>query len=213
VPSHTMPEDDDKKGSPARSPRSRSRGDKKEPRKKSDDRMSKEDFEKLGNGMKESALLAEQSVQKTCGGTELSEMSLEILQIALKSGRLDFSRRGLNEDDFVKVIKTIGIMAKMKELQPQRTSVLPVTEVDFTGVPLLNESPTDPNLRAIWDAKRRAQTLQLAVQFIRVSTNAKIVKMDDCNLSGTTHDRQDLIEQEVIRLVKKFGIGSGKEIR
>lgn len=158
-------------------------------------------------------LLSNQSIVTTTGSDALARDALDILEDALSTGKLKFSGKDFSEESFVKSLKSVGIYVKLKGLLPHRSSVLSVEEVDVSHIPLYNEVPDDAGLIARWDAKRRAQTLQAAVQFVRVSTAAKIVRLENCNLQGTTHDREDLIEQEVIRLVKKFGFGSGKDAR
>merc|ERR1719436_178657 len=106
----------------------------------------------------------------------------------------------------MRIIKAVGIISKMQGLLPRRTSVLPITEVDVSGNNLLTLTPHPftgtPELSA-----KSLQPLQLTVQFVRVSTDAKVVRMENCNLQGTTHDKDDKVEQEVIRLVNKFGPG------
>merc|ERR1719464_2483726 len=83
-------------------------------------------------------------------------------------------------------------------------------EVDLSGNGLVTLTPHavtgTPEV-----SQRSLQPLQLTVQFVRVSTDAKVIRLDNCNLQGTSHDKDDKIEQEVIRLVKKFG--AGKEAR
>lgn len=152
-------------------------------------------------------ILVDDSLLKVCGNShEVAEDSLAVLNQALESGKLSLADRKLSDESFMRAIKAIGIIAKLKNLLPKRTSVLPITEVDIGGNTLLTLTPHPltgtPELSA-----KSLQPLQLTVQFVRVSTDAKVVRLDGCNLQGTSHDKDDKVEQEVIRLVKKFGAG------
>eukprot|EP00928_Gymnodinium_smaydae_P043040 TRINITY_DN28926_c2_g1_i1.p1 TRINITY_DN28926_c2_g1~~TRINITY_DN28926_c2_g1_i1.p1 ORF type:complete len:475 (+),score=70.89 TRINITY_DN28926_c2_g1_i1:53-1477(+) len=158
-------------------------------------------------------LLAHYSVKTTSGSDELAQLSLKKLGEAVDHGKLVLADNNLTEESCAKVLKVVGIMAKLKGMLETRSSTLPIKEFDLSGIRLLNVTPEDSNLTMRWDAKRRAQTVQIVVQFVRVSTDAKIVKLEDCGLQGDTHNKDDLIEQEIIRLVKKFGFGAGKDAK
>lgn len=155
-------------------------------------------------------LVSDASVLKTCGTEEVARDSLDILNKALESKRLSLRGRDLIDEAFMRVVKVIGIYSKLKRLMPTRTSVLPVQEVDFSGNPLITCTANPLNGAPEVSARSR-QPLELAVQFIRVSTDARVVALEDCGLQGSSHDKDDKVEQEVIRLVKKFG--AGKEAR
>ncbi|CAJ1399648.1 unnamed protein product [Effrenium voratum] len=91
---------------------------------------------------------------------------------------------------------------------PTRTSTLPINEINLSGNSLLTAPAPSEHAAAIKaNLKRRAETVQLIVQFVRVSTEARKVIFDNCNLEGFSHDKDDLIELEIVRLVKKFGAG------
>mmetsp|Transcript_67792 Transcript_67792/g.201693 ORF Transcript_67792/g.201693 Transcript_67792/m.201693 type:complete len:445 (-) Transcript_67792:104-1438(-) len=155
----------------------------------------------------EKEILADESLLKVCGNSpEVAADSLELLNRALQAGKLSLAERKLADESFMRVIKAIGIIAKAKNLLPRRTSVLPITEVDIGGNTLLTLTP-HPLTGAPELSTKSLQPLQLAVQFVRVSTDARVVRLDGCSLQGTSHDKDDKVEQEVIRLVKKFGAG------
>lgn len=152
-------------------------------------------------------VLEDESLLKVCGNSyDVAADSLALLNQAVDGGRLQLIDRKLSDESFMRVIKAIGIIAKLKNLLPRRTSVLPITEVDLSGNTLLTMSP-HPLTGAPELSQKSLQPLQLTVQFVRVSTDAKVVRLDGCNLQGTSHDKDDKVEQEVIRLVKKFGAG------
>eukprot|EP00913_Durusdinium_trenchii_P019200 g18045.t1 len=79
-----------------------------------------------------------------------------------------------------------------------RPSVMPVDDA-------LNAQEHTASIKA--NLKRRAETVQLVVQFVRVSTEARKIVFDECGLKGYSHDKEDLVELEIVRLVKKFGAG------
>jgi len=149
-------------------------------------------------------ILEDESLLKVCGSSYDAADSLSLLNQAVKSGKLSLADRDLADESYMRVIKSIGIIAKIKNLLPKRTSVLPITEVDVAGNTLLSLTP-HPVTGAPELSAKSLQPLQLTVQFVRVSTDAKVVRLDGCNLQGTSHDKNDKVEQEVIRLVKKFG--------
>eukprot|EP00429_Kryptoperidinium_foliaceum_P067864 CAMPEP_0176057996 /NCGR_PEP_ID=MMETSP0120_2-20121206/28891_1 /TAXON_ID=160619 /ORGANISM="Kryptoperidinium foliaceum, Strain CCMP 1326" /LENGTH=330 /DNA_ID=CAMNT_0017391515 /DNA_START=64 /DNA_END=1052 /DNA_ORIENTATION=- len=155
-------------------------------------------------------LVKDHSVLNTCGTEETARDAIEILNKALQRNCLSLKGKDLCDEAFMRVIKAISIFAKLKKLLPTRTSVLPIEEVDVSGNNLcvFTAHPIQGTPEV---SQRTLQPLQLIVQFIRVSTDAKVIRMEDCGLQGTSHDKDDKIEQEVIRLVKKFG--AGKEAR
>lgn len=157
-------------------------------------------------GPPDKEILADHSVITVCGSAEVARDALTVLNEALETGRLNLVQRDLADEALMKVIKAVGIIAKLKNLLPRRTSVLPITEVDISGNNLLVLTP-HPFTGALELSAKSLQPLQLAVQFVRVSTDVKVVRFENCNLQGTTHDKDDKVEQELIRLVKKFGAG------
>lgn len=155
-------------------------------------------------------LVQDYSVIKTCGSEDAARDSLQLLKSAIDSGNLSLLNRDLHDEPFMRILKAIGIFGKLMNLLPMRTSVLPIKEVNFSGNVLL--MPTSQAFTGAPEVSARSlQPLQLAVQFVRVSTDARAIFFENCNLQGTTHDKDDKVEQEVIRLVKKFG--AGKESR
>lgn len=155
-------------------------------------------------------LVKDYSVLKTCVSEEVARDALGVLNKAIETSKLSLADRDLSDEAFMRVVKAIGIFAKLKNMLPTRTSVLPVTEVDLSGNSLMTFTP-HAVLGTPEVSQRSLQPLQLTVQFVRVSTDAKVIRLENCNLQGTSHDKDDKIEQEVIRLVKKFG--AGKEAR
>jgi len=146
------------------------------------------------------------SVLKTCVCKEVAQDALAVFNEAINTGTLRMADRDLSDEAFMRMLKAIGIFAKLKNMLPSRTSVLPITEVDLSGNGLVTFTP-HAVLGTPEVSQRSLQPLQLTVQFVRVSTDAKIIRLENCNLQGTSHDKDDKIEQEVIRLVKKFGAG------
>lgn len=157
-------------------------------------------------------LLKHDSVIATCGSEDVASDALKVLNSALETNRFSIHERNLADDVFMKTIKVVGIYAKLKGLLPKRTSVLPISDVDFSGNQLLCLTPSPMN-GTLELSKRSLEPIQLAVQFVRTSTEARIISFEDCNLQGTTHDKEDKVEQELIRLVKKFGAGQARFAR
>ncbi|CAE8615980.1 unnamed protein product [Polarella glacialis] len=160
------------------------------------------------NSMTEEELLEDRSLLNTCGSSrDVAVQAIRILDKALASGRLDLSGEDMPEDALVRTIKAIGKLGSLKGLLPARTSAFPFSDVNLSGNSLLTSVPGEAMAVVKSSLKRRAETVQLVVQFVRVSTEADKIKLEDCSLQGLTHDKDDLVEQEVIRLVKKFGAG------
>jgi len=159
--------------------------------------------------MSDTDILKDYNVLKTCGDEELARDALAVLNEALRSGKLSVAGRDLTEDTLVKMLKAIGKFGTLKGLLPLRTSSLPIIEVDLSGNVLFTPPAglPEPLSSARSTLKRRAETVQLVVQFVRVSTDCKTVRLMDCGLTGTTHDKDDAVEQDIMRLVKKFGAG------
>jgi len=151
-------------------------------------------------------LLKDYSVLKTCVSKEVAQDALAVFNKAINTGTLSMADRDLSDEAFMRMLKAVGIFGKLKNMLPNRTSVLPITEVDLSGNNLVTFTP-HAVLGTPEVSQRSLQPLQLTVQFVRVSTDAKIIRLEHCNLQGTSHDKDDKIEQEVIRLVKKFGAG------
>jgi len=160
-----------------------------------------------GHSISDQELLADDSALKTCGNEEVARQALAAFNHSLRNGLLSFKGLDLIQDVIAKSLKVIGRFATLKGLLPTRSSALPITELDLSGNALfthLGSQEDSANGKAT--LKRRVETVQLVVQFVRVSTEAKIVLLEDCGLQGISHDKCDLIEQEIIRLVKKFGV-------
>ncbi|CAE7813116.1 DIP13 [Symbiodinium sp. CCMP2592] len=169
------------------------------------------------------------------GFTVLLELRSELHQMHIRTGKLDLSGEDMAEEMLagcpalsfharlrresgtsqwhdiisqVKTIKAVGKIGGIKGLMPTRTSTLPINEINLSGNSLLTPpSPTEHTAAVKANLKRRAETVQLIVQFVRVSTEARTVIFDNCNLEGYSHDKDDLVELEIVRLVKKFGAG------
>lgn len=160
-------------------------------------------------GLTDDEVLKDTSVIKTDGGANIASPALKVLNRALENGRLILAGEDLPEESMVKMLKLVGKMGQLKGLLPTRISALPITEIDLSGNALF--SPSLGIQESIMNAKaalkRKAETVQLVVQFIRTSTQADIIRLDSCGLEGQSHDKDDLVEQELIRLVKKFGAG------
>eukprot|EP00406_Dinophysis_acuminata_P058040 CAMPEP_0179279358 /NCGR_PEP_ID=MMETSP0797-20121207/36072_1 /TAXON_ID=47934 /ORGANISM="Dinophysis acuminata, Strain DAEP01" /LENGTH=197 /DNA_ID=CAMNT_0020987983 /DNA_START=69 /DNA_END=659 /DNA_ORIENTATION=+ len=156
------------------------------------------------DGPSDEAILSDQSVTTVCGTDEVARVALEVLTEGVETGVFDLSRRDLNDEGLLKTVKAVGIIAKLKNLMPRRTSILPITEVDVSNVDIVVPTP-HPITGTPKLGERALQPLQLLVQFCRVMTDVKVVRLENCNLQGTTHDRDDKVEQELVRLVKKFG--------
>lgn len=163
-----------------------------------------------GANVKDEDLLADNSAMKTCANNqEIARNALETFKSALKTSKLSLAGRDLIEDVLTKTIKVIGRYATMKGLLPTRTSTLPVTELDLSGNSLFNHHGSQESMASSKGTlRRRSETVQLVVQFVRVSTAADVVRLEDCALQGVSHDKDDPIEQEVVRLVKKFGVAN-----
>eukprot|EP00439_Symbiodinium_sp_Y106_P060056 s1259_g8.t2 len=148
------------------------------------------------------------SLMKTCGTKETALKCIRMLDKCLETGKLDLSGEDMAEEMLVKTIKAVGKIGGIKGLMPTRTSTLPINEINLSGNSLLTPpSPTEHTAAVKANLKRRAETVQLIVQFVRVSTEARTVIFDNCNLEGYSHDKDDLVELEIVRLVKKFGAG------
>eukprot|EP00406_Dinophysis_acuminata_P006210 CAMPEP_0179226636 /NCGR_PEP_ID=MMETSP0797-20121207/8913_1 /TAXON_ID=47934 /ORGANISM="Dinophysis acuminata, Strain DAEP01" /LENGTH=268 /DNA_ID=CAMNT_0020933665 /DNA_START=69 /DNA_END=872 /DNA_ORIENTATION=+ len=159
--------------------------------------------EEEDDGPSDEAILSDQSVTTVCGA-EIARVALKALGEGLETGTFDLSRRDLTDESLMKTVKAVGIIAKLKNLMPRRTSILPITEVDVSNVDIVVPTP-HPITGTPKLGERSLQPLQLLVQFCRVMTDVKVVRLENCNLQGTTHDKDDKVEQEIIRLVKKFG--------
>ncbi|CAE7472398.1 DIP13 [Symbiodinium natans] len=145
---------------------------------------------------------------KTCGTKETALKCIRMLDKCLETGKLDLTGEDMPEEMLVKTIKAVGKIGGIKGLMPTRTSTLPINEINLSGNSLLTPpSPTEHSAAVKANLKRRAETVQLIVQFVRVSTEARTVIFDNCNLEGYSHDKDDLVELEIVRLVKKFGAG------
>jgi len=143
----------------------------------------------------ERELVEDYEVLRTVGDRELAKLSLDLLNNALSEGKLSLAHLRLSDNTFTRIIKGVGLFAKMKNLLPTKHSLLPITEVDLSG--------NDLAPRVAEASTRSVLPLQMAVQFIRTSTDARVVRLEDCNLQA-----DDKIEAEVLRLVKKFGNGN-----
>ncbi|CAE7679570.1 unnamed protein product [Symbiodinium pilosum] len=153
-------------------------------------------------------VLNDVSLMKTCGTKETALKCIRMLDKCLETGKLDLSGEDMPEEMLVKTIKAVGKIGGIKGLMPTRTSTLPINEINLSGNSLLTPpSPSEHTAAVKANLKRRAETVQLIVQFVRVSTEARTVIFDNCNLEGYSHDKDDLVELELVRLVKKFGAG------
>eukprot|EP00927_Polykrikos_kofoidii_P034497 TRINITY_DN29267_c0_g2_i1.p1 TRINITY_DN29267_c0_g2~~TRINITY_DN29267_c0_g2_i1.p1 ORF type:complete len:516 (-),score=73.58 TRINITY_DN29267_c0_g2_i1:19-1467(-) len=153
-------------------------------------------------------LLADHSALKTCGmNDEIASGALDLLNAALSTGTMSLRRKNLSEDTLTKMLKVIGRYATMKGLLPTRVSALPIKIFDLSENALFTHlGASESAASGKSTIKRRVETVQFVVQFVRVSTEAQIVRLEDCGLQGLSHDKDDLVEQEIIRLVKKFGV-------
>jgi len=144
-----------------------------------------------------------------------------MLDASLESGKLSAARElcgdflGALEDadgerdgrdrGAYRFLKAVTVLLRLKGFN-SRDQMMPITEIELTGHPLLAFTPPtraagappgkpEPTVRA----------LELAVHLARSSSSVSVVRMANCELSP---DGGDKCMTEVVRLVRQVGIGN-----